>query len=137
MAHEARKFRPLARSSHHSAIGVKVRRTTPIPAEGLKPQQDWGLIISDVLPERPANAPHPALGATLPGKELELGHTGQFHKVRSNYRWALFPHGRGLRFGWTRCPAENDGLGSVAPVISGQNRGPGPRNAAPVSDNRE
>jgi serine protease Do len=41
---------------HRAVIGVNVQTITPALAEGLKLPQDWGLVISDVLPEGPAAA---------------------------------------------------------------------------------
>lgn len=39
-----------------AVIGVNVQTITPALAEGLKLPQDWGLVISDVLPDGPAAA---------------------------------------------------------------------------------
>lgn len=41
---------------HRAMIGVNVQTITPALAEGLKLPQDWGLVISDVLPQGPAAA---------------------------------------------------------------------------------
>ncbi|HLG95154.1 MAG TPA: trypsin-like peptidase domain-containing protein [Bryobacteraceae bacterium] len=40
---------------HRGRIGISVQTITPAIAEGLKLSQDWGVLVSDVLPQGPAD----------------------------------------------------------------------------------
>jgi len=71
---------------HRAVIGVNLQTITPSLAEGLKLPQDWGLIISDVLPDGPAAAAGVKINDILVGVDgLEVGSLPVFEH-------ALEPH---------------------------------------------
>lgn len=71
---------------HRALIGVNVQAITPTLAEGLKLPQDWGLVISDVLPQGPAAA------AGVKIDDIILGVDGKEVSSLPVFEHALQPH---------------------------------------------
>jgi serine protease Do len=74
---------------HRAVIGVNLQTITPILAEGLKLPQDWGLVISDVLPDGPAAA----AGAKI--NDIVVGVDGKEVGSLPVFERALQPHAGG------------------------------------------
>jgi serine protease Do len=71
---------------HRAVIGVGLQTITPALAQGLKLPQDWGLVISDVLPDGPA------AGAGAKINDIVVGVDGKEVSSLPIFERALQPH---------------------------------------------